>query len=147
MPSDSQIRPLPVREITLEQLDGRPVSSSLSMDDVFDAMRMIMDAPSAVPDTIILHPNVYNELMRMTTPQPPPNEFYDDSIDFDEVERYSKWIDLQREIRGMQLEFDFVWVELKSSGRGPEWFDQEERRKMEYYHPVFRFPNFVDGNL
>lgn len=44
-------------------------------------------------------------------------------IDYGEVKRYSKWIDLQRYVPGIQSEFDFVWLELRGAGIGHDWFD------------------------
>ena len=56
-----------------------------------------------------------------TVPLPDIDHIHD--IEWEQIERYSKWIDLQRYTSGVQSEFDFVWLELEGGGTGPEWFD------------------------
>jgi hypothetical protein len=42
-------------------------------------------------------------------------------IDSEDVRRYAKWLNLARNIPHYQLEFDFVWLEMKGAGPGPDW--------------------------
>jgi len=57
----------------------------------------------------------------------------DDSIDFDEIERYSKWKDLQTDTPGMQLDFDWVFMYLPGAGPGPDWFDYDKGNRLTPY--------------